>query len=94
MKANEKIIAGIKQTLETGDKITIDLREASALTGSGNNVGGRTLFDDAFAALRFGNPIRKGARIVKRAGQSAIQLFRDQVSQPLQTHQSHDPVVH
>jgi HK97 family phage major capsid protein len=74
MKANEKIIAGIKQTLETGDKVTIDLREASALTGSGNNVGGRTLFDDAFAALRFANPIRKGARIVKRAGQSAVQF--------------------
>jgi HK97 family phage major capsid protein len=74
MKANEKILSGIKQTLETGDKITIDLREASALTGSGNNVGGRTLFDDAFAALRFANPIRQGARIVKRAGQSAVQF--------------------
>ena len=74
MKANEKILSGIKQTLETGDKITIDLREASALTGSGNNVGGRTLFDDAFAAMRFANPIRQNARIVKRAGQSAIQF--------------------
>jgi HK97 family phage major capsid protein len=74
MKANEKILSGIKQTLETGDKVTIDLREASALTGSGNNVGGRTLFDDAFAALRFQNPIRQGARIVKRTGQSAVQF--------------------
>jgi len=74
MKANEKILTGIKQTLETGDKITIDLREASALTGSGNNVGGRTLFDDAFAALRFQNPIRQGARIVKREGMSAVQF--------------------
>ena len=74
MKANEKILSGIKQTLETGDKITIDLREASALIGSGNNVGGRTLFDNAFAALRFANPIRQGARIVKRTGQSAVQF--------------------
>ena len=74
MKANEKILCGIKQTLETGDKVIIDLREASALTGSGNNVGGRTLFDDAFAALRFANPIRKNARIVKREGMSAVQF--------------------
>jgi HK97 family phage major capsid protein len=74
MKANEKILTGIKQTLETGDKITIDLREASALTGSGNNVGGRTLFDDAFAALRFQNPIRQNARIVKRENMSAVQF--------------------
>jgi HK97 family phage major capsid protein len=74
MKANEKILSGIKQTLESGDKITIDLREASSLTGSGNNVGGRTLFDDAFAALRFQNPIRQGAKIVKREGMSAVQF--------------------
>jgi HK97 family phage major capsid protein len=74
MRANEKILSGIKQTLETGDKITVDLREASALTGSGLDVGGRTLFDDAFAALRFENPIRQGARIVKREGMSAVQF--------------------
>lgn len=67
----EKILSGIKQTLETGDKITIDLREASALSGSGDGVGGRTYFDDAFAALRYANPFRMGARQIKVAGSSA-----------------------
>ena len=74
MSITERILTGIKQTLETGDQIKIDLREASALTGSGNNVGGRTLFDDAFAALRFANPLRQVARQVKRDGQSAVQF--------------------
>jgi HK97 family phage major capsid protein len=74
MSITERILTGIKQTLETGDKIKIDLREASALTGSGSNVGGRTLFDDAFAALRFANPIRQAARTVVRSGQSAVQF--------------------
>lgn len=74
MQITERILSGIKQTIETGDKVTIDLREASAITGSGSNVGGRTLFDDAFAALRFANPIRQAARQVVRAGQSAVQF--------------------
>ncbi|CAB4132592.1 major_cap_HK97, phage major capsid protein, HK97 family [uncultured Caudovirales phage] len=74
MSITERILTGIKQTLETGDKVNIDLREASAITGSGNNVGGRTLFDDAFAALRFANPIRQAARTVVRSGQSAVQF--------------------
>lgn len=74
MQITERILSGIKQTIETGDKVIIDLREASAITGSGSNVGGRTLFDDAFAALRFANPIRQAARQVVRAGQSAVQF--------------------
>jgi HK97 family phage major capsid protein len=74
MKANEKIIAGIKQTLETGDKITIDLREASALTGSGSGVGGRTYFDDVFAAYRYANPYRLGARQIKTPSMSDVQF--------------------
>jgi HK97 family phage major capsid protein len=67
----EKILAGIKQTLDTGDKINIDLREAAGLTGSGDGQGGRTYFDDAFAALRYANPFRKFSRQVKVAGSSA-----------------------
>lgn len=67
----EKILDGIKQTLETGDKITIDLREAASLTGSGDGQGGKTYFDDTFAALRYANPFRKGARQIKVAGSSA-----------------------
>lgn len=74
MKANEKIIAGIKQTLETGDKITIDLREASALTGSGSGVGGRTYFDDVFAAYRYANPFRLLSRNIKTPNMSDVQF--------------------
>lgn len=71
MSITERILTGIKQTLETGDRIKIDLREASAITGSGNNVGGRTYFDDAFAKLRYANPFRQGARQIKVTGSSA-----------------------
>jgi len=67
----EKILGGIKQTLETGDKVNIDLREAAGLTGSGDGQGGRTYFDDAFAALRYANPFRRFSRQVKVAGSSA-----------------------
>ena len=70
MSITERILTGIKQTLETGEQVKIDLREASAITGSGNNVGGRTYFDDAFAALRYANPFRQGARQIKVAGSS------------------------
>ena len=66
----ERILTGIKYTLETGDKVKIDLREASAITGSGNGVGGRTYFDDAFAALRYANPFRQFARVMKVDGSS------------------------
>lgn len=74
MTASEKILDGIKTSILENRKVTIDLSEASTLTGSGLNVGGRTYFDDAFAALRFANPIRQAARVVSRTGQSAIQF--------------------
>jgi HK97 family phage major capsid protein len=70
MTITERILSGIKQTLETGEKVTIDLREASAITGSGNGVGGRTFFDNAFAALRFANPIREMSRVIPASGSS------------------------
>ena len=70
MNITEKILQGIKQTLETGSKVNIDLKEASNLTGSGDGVGGRTYFDDAFAALRYANPFRQGARQIKASGSS------------------------
>ena len=74
MTITERILSGIKQTLETGDQVKIDLREASAITGSGLNVGGRTHFDEAFAALRYANPFRQGARNIKVPGNSAVQF--------------------
>lgn len=65
MTITEKILDGIKQAYNEGNKVTIDLKEASSLTGSGSGVGGRVLFDDAFAALRYANPFRMGSRNVK-----------------------------
>ena len=67
----EKILSGIKQTLETGEQVKIDLREQSALTGSGDGKGGKTYFDDSFAALRYANPFRRYARQIKVSGSSA-----------------------
>jgi HK97 family phage major capsid protein len=67
----EKILSGIKQTLETGEQVKIDLREASAITGSGDGVGGKTYFDDAFASLRYANPFRQAARQLSISGSSA-----------------------
>ena len=74
MTITERILSGFKQTLETGDRVKIDLSEASAITGSGLNVGGRTNFDDAFAKLRYANPFRQGARNITVPGNSAVQF--------------------
>lgn len=68
MTITEKILDGIKQAYNEGSKVTIDLKEASSLTGSGSDVGGRVLFDDAFATLRYANPFRMGSRNVKISG--------------------------
>lgn len=70
MKIAERILNGIKTALVDGEA-TIDLKsidEASAITGSGSNVGGRTHFDDAFAVARYANPFRMGARQVSISG--------------------------
>jgi HK97 family phage major capsid protein len=74
MSANQKILDGIKQAIKEGGKVTIDLREASTLTGSGDGIGGRTYFDDAFTALRYANPFRKVARNIKTPNSSAVQF--------------------
>jgi len=50
------------------------LREASTLTGSGDSIGGRTYFDDAFSALRYANPFRMGSRNIKTPDSSAVQF--------------------
>jgi HK97 family phage major capsid protein len=46
------------------------LNEASALTGSGNNQGGRTAYDPVFVALRLANPLRGVSRTVATDGSS------------------------
>lgn len=74
MSATQKILEGIKQAFTENRKVTIDLREASGITGSGLNVGGRAYFDDAFAALRYANPFRQGARVIAAPDTSATQF--------------------
>ena len=66
MKQNA-IFTGIKEALQNGEA-TVDLREASAITGSGSDVGGRVIYDDAFASLRYANPFRMVARQIQTIG--------------------------
>jgi hypothetical protein len=46
------------------------MKEASALTGGGNNQGGRTAYDPVFAPLRLANPMRQISRQVATDGSS------------------------
>jgi predicted phage gp36 major capsid-like protein len=46
------------------------MKEASALTGGGNNQGGRTAYDPVFVALRLANPLRGICRTVATDGSS------------------------
>jgi HK97 family phage major capsid protein len=74
MSASQKIIEAIKTSLNENREVKVDLREASTLTGSGAGIGGRTYFDDAFAALRYANPFRMGAMQIKTPNNSAVQF--------------------
>jgi len=81
MNTSERILEGIKQALTEGEsKVNLfeekaqDVKEASALTGSGLNIGGKTYFDDAFAALRYANPFRQGSRQIVSTNTSAAQF--------------------
>jgi predicted phage gp36 major capsid-like protein len=53
---------------ESVDQHDAYLREASALTGSGAGVGGRTAYDPVFHALRLANPMRGLSRNVSTDG--------------------------
>ena len=62
------ILEAIKTAIKDGEA-EVNLREASALTGSGSGAGGRLIYDDAFASLRQNNPIRNaGARVITTIG--------------------------
>lgn len=74
MSKTQKILDGIKKAIHEGVKVSVDLNEASSLTGSGLDVGGRTHFDDAFAALRYANPFRMGSRQISVPNNSAVQF--------------------
>lgn len=52
---------GIAEALLNGEA-TINLNEASGITGSGSGVGGRMFYDEAFAKARYANPFRQGSR--------------------------------
>jgi hypothetical protein len=66
------ILESVKKALTEGEA-TVNLKEASSLTGSGQNVGGRVIYDVAFASAREHNPLRKGARLI--AGIGSEQAF-------------------
>jgi HK97 family phage major capsid protein len=61
------ILESVKKALLEGES-TVNLKEASTLTGSGSNVGGRVIYDDAFAPKREHNPLRDGSRIIDTIG--------------------------
>jgi len=78
MNTSERILNGIKQALTEGKakvnlvkEKALDVNETNQLTGSGLDKGGRTYFDDAFAALRLANPFRGWAREVTFTGSAA-----------------------
>ena len=71
----------LKEFVQAGGKVEKELKmfadegqyqaymtEASALTGSGAGVGGKTAYDPVFVALRLANPMRGVARSVSTEG--------------------------
>lgn len=68
----EQVLDGIKKSIHENRRVTMNLSEASALTGSGLDKGGRAVFDDAFAALRQSNPFRMGSRVMPANGSEAM----------------------
>ena len=61
------IFEAVKKALIEGEA-KVNLKEASTLTGSGLDVGGRVIYDDAFASLRYANPLRMGSRQITTTG--------------------------
>lgn len=61
------ILEAVKTALTQGEA-TVNLKEASTLTASGSGVGGRVIYDDAFATLRYANPIRMMSRVIPTIG--------------------------
>jgi hypothetical protein len=55
---------------ESDDQYAAYMKEASALTGSGDGKGGRTTYDPLFVALRLANPLRDISRVVATDGSS------------------------
>lgn len=65
----EIILEGIRKAFAKDERVTVNLKESSAITGSGSGVGGRVIYDDAFASLRLFNPLRAaGSRVIQTIG--------------------------
>lgn len=75
-RANGKVEKELKM-FESVDQYEAYMREASALTGSGAGVGGRTAYDPVFHPLRLENPLRGVSRNVATDG--ATYQFRAKV---------------
>lgn len=95
-KLTEAILEAIKTSADSGEKVTLDLREASAITGSGSGVGGKVIFDDAFAALRYANPFRQASRQVPVLGSDMLFVAKtgdatDQTDNPWGYAMQYDP---
>jgi len=61
------ILEAVKKAIIDGEA-TVNLKEASSLTASGSGVGGRVIYDDAFARSRMANPIRMVSRVIPSLG--------------------------
>jgi HK97 family phage major capsid protein len=72
MKGGNQVEREVK-IFESVDQFDGYIKEASSLTGSGYDVGGRTAYDPVFAAKRLGNPMMDLSRIVATDG-SAYQF--------------------
>ena len=75
-KGDAKLEKEIKMFEDAG-QYDAYLKEASALTGSGAGIGGRTAYDPVFHALRLANPLRGVSRSVATDG--ATYQFRAKV---------------
>lgn len=75
-RSNGKVEKELKM-FESVDQYEAYMKEASALTGSGAGVGGRTAYDPVFHPLRLENPLRGVSRSVATDG--ATYQFRAKV---------------
>ena len=86
MKASKKVLEGMKKAILEGEssisfreekkskkdaKESEVINESSNLMASGSGVGGKVIFDEAFAALRYANPFRMGSREIIVNGSDA-----------------------
>jgi HK97 family phage major capsid protein len=76
VKGNTRHEKELEMFSDESEKLAF-MNEASALTGSGNGIGGRTAYDPVFVALRLANPLRGVGRNVTTDG--SVYQFRAKV---------------